>query len=238
MARADTLARARKLDRPDLAYIVRFASADGVKDMELTRTELAEAASWVSARLSEHGLSAGKRALITASGYEGFWVHPMIKGLGALRVPYGIAEGMGWDHRRAGVFQRELRPDAVIGLTAETLEGLAGAADLAETFRATSLILARPDALPVLRGAGVPAFAMTTVGPALALECPARAGAHVDSGAWRLSEEDGQLSIAAGEHRRSALAPTPLGIAGRVVTDRCACGNEDPRVLLAQADQR
>ncbi|MFG2129137.1 hypothetical protein ACGFNV_15245 [Streptomyces sp. NPDC048751] len=237
MARADTLARARTLDRPALAYVVRFPTADGVRDMDLTWAELARDTDWATARLREHGLAAGQRALLTASGFEGFWGHAVIGALRALKVTYGIAEAMGWDHRRTAVFHRELTPHTVIGLSAETLEGLAGSADIGEMFRPTPLVLARPAAVPLLRGVGVSACVISAVGPALALECPERSGAHVNAAEWRLGEWDGQLSVAAGEGRTSLLPETPLGLAGRVVTGRCACGSEDPRVLLAEANQ-
>ncbi|MFF3332807.1 hypothetical protein ACFYWX_25145 [Streptomyces sp. NPDC002888] len=237
MARADTLARARTLDRPALAYLARFPTAAGTQDMELTWAELARDTAWVTERLRGHGLGAGQRALLTTSGYEGFWGHAVIGALRTLKVTYGIAEAMGWDHRRTAVFHRELRPQAVIGLSAETLEGLAGSADIGEMFRPTSVVLARPAALPLLRGVGVSACLFTAVGPALALECPERTGAHVNAAEWRVGERDGDLFVAAGEQRTSLLAETPLGIRGRVVTDRCACGSEDPRVLLAEADQ-
>jgi len=236
MARADTLARARELDRPELAYLVRFPAADGMTDMELTWAELARDTEWVTERLREHGLAAGQRALLTTSGFEGFWGHAVIGALRTLKVTYGIAEAMGWDHRRTSVFHRELAPHAVIGLSAETLEGLAGGADIGELFRPTSVVLARPAAVPLLRGAGVPAALISAVGPALALECPERVGAHVNAAEWRVGERDGQLSVAAGEGRVSLLPETPLGIPGRVITGRCACGSENPRVLLAEAN--
>ena len=236
MARADTLARARTLDRPELAYLVRFPTADGTRDTDLTWAELARDTDWVTARLAEHGLAAGQRALLTTSGFEGFWGHAVIGALRTLRVTYGIAEAMGWDHRRTAVFHRELTPHAVIGLSEQTLEGLAGTADIGEMFRPTSVVLARPAAVPLLRAVGVSASVFTALGPALALECPERCGAHVNAAEWRVGARDGQLTVAAGEGRASPLTETPLGIAGRVITARCGCGSEDPRVLLAQAD--
>lgn len=237
MARADTLARARTLDRPELAYLLRFPTADdGMRDLELTWAELARDTEWATARLREHGLVAGQRALLTASGFEGFWGLTVIGALRTLKVPYGIAEAMGWDHRRTAVFHRELTPHAVIGLSAETLEGLAGTADIGEMFRSTPVVLARPAAVPLLRAVGVAASVISAVGPALALECPERSGAHVNAAEWRFGERDGQLTVAAGEGRTSPLPETPLGITGRVVAGRCGCGSDDPRVLLAQAN--
>ncbi|WP_406443103.1 hypothetical protein OHB00_42355 [Streptomyces sp. NBC_00631] len=237
MARADTLARAGELDRPELAYLVPFRTADGMRETELTWAELARDTDWATARLREHGLTAGQRALLTASGFEGFWGHAVIRALKDLRVTYGIAEAMGWDHRRTSVFHRELRPHAVIGLSAETLEGLSGAADIGEMFRPTRVVLARPAAVPMLRAVGVSACLFSAVGPALALECPERGGAHVNAAEWRINDREGELSIAAGEQRTSPLPETPLGIPGRVVAGRCGCGSEDPRVLFAEARQ-
>jgi hypothetical protein len=235
MARADTLARARNLDRPPLAYVVRFPAATGTVDTELTWAELARDTAWVSDRLRGHGLAAGQRALLTTSGFEGFWCHSVIGALRGLKVTYGIAEAMGWDHRRTSVFHRELEPHAVIGLSAETLEGLSGTADIGEMFRTTSVVLARPAAVPVLRAAGVGAFLIAPVGPALALECPERSGAHVNAAEWRVGERDGELFVAAGEGRASVLPETPLGLPGRVETGRCGCGSEDPRVSFADS---
>ncbi|MFF0042981.1 hypothetical protein ACFYRG_43460 [Streptomyces mirabilis] len=237
MARADTLARARELDRPDLAYLVRFPAAGGIRETDLTWAEIARDTAWIADRLRGHGLAAGQRAVLTASGFEGFWCHAMIGALRGLRVTYGIAEAMGWDHRRTSVFHRELRPHAVIGLSAETLEGLSGATDIGEMFRPTSVVLARPDAVPMLHAVGVPGCVLSPLGPALAVECPERSGAHVSAAEWRVGERDGQLSVAAGEGRASPLSETPLGIAGRVVTGRCACGSDDPRVLFGEANQ-
>lgn len=237
MARADTLARARTLDRPELAYLVRFPTATGTRDTELTWAELARDTDWFTARLRSHGLTAGQRALLTMSGFEGFWGHAAIGALRELKVTYGIAEAMGWDHRRTSVFHRELRPHAVIGLSAETLEGLSGATDVGEMLRPMSVVLARPAAVPALRAVGVSACVLSPLGPALAVECPERSGAHVNAAEWRIGERDGQLSVAAGEGRSSPLPETPLGVAGRVVTGRCGCGSDDPRVLFGEADQ-
>jgi hypothetical protein len=108
--------------------------------------------------------------------------------------------------------------------------------DIGEMFRSTPVVLARPTAVPLLRGVGVTASVISAVGPALALECPERSGAHVNAAEWRFGERDGQLTVAAGEGRTSPLPETPLGITGRVVVSRCGCGSDNPRVLLAEAN--
>jgi hypothetical protein len=232
MTRAETLARARGLDRPPTAYLVRFPGRDGMVETELTWAELARDTAWAEARLRGLGLTAGWRALVTASGYEGPWSRPVIDALRSMGVTYAIAEAMGWDHGRSAVFHRELAPQAVVGLSAETVEGLAGRADLRAMFQDTAVVLARPDAVRPLRGAGVAAGVIAFLGPALALECAARRGAHVNAAEWRIGARDGELYVAAGPERTGRLAETPLGVRGTVETGRCPCGGEDPRVLL------
>jgi hypothetical protein len=233
MTRTDTLARARGLDRPQTAYLVRFPDADGtVVETDLTWAELARDTTWVTERLRGHGLAAGQQALVTASGFEGPWIRPVIDALRALSVPYAIAEAMGWDHGRTAVFQRELRPDAIIGLSAETLEGLSGTADLREMFHGTPVLLARPAAVRLLRGVGVAAATFAYLGPALAVECPLRQGAHVNAAEWRVGARDGEQLYVASVEGRGGLPETPLGIRGSVLEGTCGCGSEDPRVVF------
>src|SRR5206468_7874839 len=97
MVRVDTLARARRLARPDTAYVVRFAGRDGTAETELDWAELARDTEWVATQLRGLGLAAGQRALLTGSGAEGPWLRPLMDALRLIGVTYGIAEGMGWD---------------------------------------------------------------------------------------------------------------------------------------------
>jgi hypothetical protein len=232
MARTETLARARELQRPDVAYLLPVAGREGVRDVAITWAELEQDAAWTADRLRAHGLAGGHAALLTCSGYEGFWGRLVIEAFRALRTPYGIAEAMGWDHRRTSVFLRALRPRAVVGLSAATVEALSASVDPLEAFAHTPIVLARPDAAELLRRAGVPAAVICPVGPALAVECPERCGAHVGAAAWRVGERDGRLTVASAPGRGAALPETVLAIAGRVVNGRCACGSSDPRVFF------
>src|SRR5438128_9033048 len=124
MTRVDTLARAARLDRPDTAYVVRFAGRDGAVDIEQSWAELARDTAWTAVRLRELGLAAGHRALLNGSGFEGPWLRPLMDALRSLGVTYAIAEAMGWDSNRTMVFTRELDLHAVIGLPKPVLERL------------------------------------------------------------------------------------------------------------------
>nr|BFE38932.1 hypothetical protein GCM10010200_111830 [Actinomadura rugatobispora] len=231
--RKDTLARACLLDHPATAYIVPVSRPDGITEYEVTWDDLARDAAWTQERLRALGLERGHHALITFSGHEGVWFQPVIEALRDLGVTYGTAEAMGWDHTRTRVFQRELELRAVLGLSADTLEALSGQAMIGDLFRGTPVVLARPGAAERLREAGVPAGIMAPLGPALAVECAERSGAHVNGAAWEVVERDGALAVAAASERRATgRQEIALDVVGRVLTDRCACGSDDPRVIF------
>jgi hypothetical protein len=233
MVRVDTLARARRLDRPDTAYIVRFAGRDGTVDTELDWAELARDTEWVATQLRGLGLAAGQRALLTGSGAEGPWLRPLMDALRLIGVTYGIAEGMGWDSNRTVVFARELALHAVIGLPEPIVERLGDDARLRELFGATPVVLAHPEALSSLRLAQIPAGTLCYLGPTLAIECAQRQGAHVNGAEWHVDERDGELWISGAGLRVGRLGETPLAIRGRVATTGCGCGSQDPRVILS-----
>lgn len=234
MARLDTLARARQLDdRANVAYVVRFAGRDGAVDVEETWAELGRDAAWVAARLTDLGIGPGDRVLLNGSGAEGPWLRPLMDALRSIGATYGIAEAMGWDANRTLVFARELDLHGVIGLPKEVAERLGDDAVLRELFGATRVVLARPDAVPLLRSAGIPAGVISFLGPALAIECRGKAGAHVDAAEWSVGSHDGLIWLApAAVGRCRGLGRTVLPVRGTVETEPCPCGSADPRVIF------
>jgi len=228
MAREQSLARAGLLERPALAYIVPF----GERDLEITRDDLDRDIVWTAERFRALGLKAGHQALITMSGFEGAWFQPIIGALKSIGVTYGIAEAMGWDNVRTSVFHRDLDLYAVLGLSVETLEGLSGRTMLGEMFGATPVVSARPQAAVRLRAAGVPAGVLGRLGPALAIECLERDGAHVNPAEWRVEERDGRLVVAPAGERAPGFGEVVHDEPGRLLTGLCGCGSDDPRVLF------
>jgi hypothetical protein len=235
MARLDTLARARRLeDRSAVAYVVRFVGRDGPVDVEQTWAELGRDAAWVAARLSDLGIGRGDRVLLNGSGAEGPWLRPLMDALRSLGATYGIAEAMGWDANRTLVFARELDLHGVIGLPGEVAERLGDNAALRELFGATRVVLARPDAVPLLKSAGIAAGVISFLGPALAIECRQKQGAHVDAAEWTVGESGGAVWLEpAAAGRCGGLGPTVLKVRGTVATEACPCGSGDPRVIFA-----
>ena len=234
MARMDTLARARRLEgRSDAAYVVRFAGRDGAVDVEETWAELGRDAAWAAARLSGLGIGPGDRVLLNGSGAEGPWLRPLMDALRSLGVTYGIAEAMGWDANRTLVFARELDLHGVIGLPKEVAERLGDDAVLRALFGGARVVLARPDAVPLLRSAGVAAGVISFLGPAIAIECHQRRGAHVDAAEWTVGEDGGAIWLApAAVGRCPGLGRTVLKVRGTISTEVCPCGSADPRVIF------
>lgn len=224
--RAGVLELTRELPRPPVAYIVRGPAGD----VEVTGADIESDTEWVRARLAAWGLSPGSRALLSCSGHEGAWFLPVIEALRRSRVPYGITETFGQDWRRCLAFQRELTPDAVLALSADTVRALAGHADLARLFGSTRVVSGRPDAVAQLRAAGVAAGVLGPLGPALLVACPATPGAHVNGARWVVRTERSRVSLSAIDGRINGL---DTGTAGSVTAGRCACGSDDPRIVLA-----
>ena len=234
MTRVDTLARARRLDdRPDTAYLVRFAGHDGAVHVEETWSDLARDTAWAADQLRGLGLAKGNRVLLTGSGFEGPWLRPLMDALRSLGVTYGIAEAMGWDSNRTVVFARELDLHAVIGLPKPIVERLGDDDALRAIFGKTAVVLARPDAVESLRSAGIAAGVLSFLGPTLAIECAQKQGAHVNGGEWSVGTRDGELWIEPVGERSARLGRTPLGIRGDVPAAPCPCGSPDLRVTFA-----
>ncbi|MFJ9445188.1 hypothetical protein ACIRRH_25470 [Kitasatospora sp. NPDC101235] len=230
--RSGTLELARELERPETAYLASFTANGVTEDFEVGWDDLAQDTDWARERLGAWGLGRGKRVVLSFSGHEGAWFLPVIGALKQLGVTYAVAETFGQDWRRTLVFQRELQPDAVLGITADTVRALAEQEDLAELFGATPIVLGRLDAAPELRAAGVATGVLAPFGPTLLVECPTNPGAHLNGAQWWVGARRGRLYLSSRPVRRCSLPETGLGLYGTVLTDRCGCGSDDPRVLV------
>ena len=73
------------------------------------------------------------------------------------------------------------------------------------------VIVARPDAAGLLAGAGAQPFIVARVGPALAVECPHRAGAHLNGAEWTLAERGGELFISTAGPRAHQVREAAAG---------------------------
>ncbi|WP_239309323.1 MULTISPECIES: hypothetical protein [unclassified Frankia] len=232
MSRASIVARSRSLPRAEIAGIGRFTVAGRHHDFAITWDDRERAAGWHRAALAAWGFSPGDSVLITSVACEGFWTAGLTQALHDHHIVFALAESYGWDARRVGTFARRLPLAAVFGLGRETAEGLRGTASL-DVLAPVRHLFARPEAFPILRGADLDPLLFAPIGPAVAVECPERGGGHVDARLWSVRAVDGQLRLSFADERPDGLRDVPLGVGGTVRTGRCACGSDDPRVLLA-----
>jgi hypothetical protein len=108
--------------------------------------------------------------------------------------------------------------------------------ELAEVVAKVPAIVARPDAAGLLAEAGARPFILTRVGPAIAVECPQRSGAHINDAEWTLTERGGELLISTAGSRAHQVTEAATGLAGSVTTGPCGCGRNGQRVTIAEAE--
>jgi hypothetical protein len=205
---------------------------NGNIDYPLSWEDMERDSAWATEMLRAHEIGAGDLVHVMSSGWEAPWTEPLFRAIRALGATYSCSELWGWDAPRAELFLRRLEPAMVIGIGAEVVTGIAGIADLGDRLGAVRHVLARPDAVAPLRDAGVDAGLCMLLGPAIALSCPARAGAHVNASEWAVTSTDGELQVSTVGDRAHHLARFPTALAGRIVTEACSCESRDPRVLI------
>ena len=227
------VAAAAALPRAPIAGIGRYRAGDQVVDFPIGWDETDRDTAWARVQLTRWGVSRPGYALITAAMWQGPWVSPVLRACRETGITFGMADVFGWDSRRTATFARRLRLSMVFGLGRETAEALADAGELADLLGAVPAILAHADARPALTAAGLRPGLIALLGPALALECPQRAGAHVNGAEWLVEETGDGLFLSTVAERAHQARRVPLAIAGSVIPGPCPCGSPDPRVRLA-----
>ncbi|MGE0385104.1 MAG: hypothetical protein AB7Q97_10270 [Gammaproteobacteria bacterium] len=172
---------------------------------------------WCRGLLEEHGLAAGDFCVITTAAHLSVWLRafePAILGIGAR---WGATELWGFDAHRSAMFMRRFRTRFVLGLDAEVAQAWEGVGGYESLERDRPLILAWPGALPVLEKHGLPGFRMERIGPALAVETPARDGLHVNGAEWNVEAIDGELYVTTIGPREHQVRREPTGRRGAVL---------------------
>lgn len=204
---------------------------EGPVDYEIGWSELKREEAWADRLLDAWGMGAGQRVLVIIANHEYAWAGPLLTAVRARRAVYTPAEPYGWDARRLTTFLRMEEVAAVIGLSGETVQAVAGSETI-ERLRAVPRLVVRPDARGPLRGEGIEASVIGPVGPALGLECPERAGLHVDPAEWGLDVIDGTVRLTSRADRAHAFSAFDTGVEGTLAEGPCGCGLPGPRVVL------
>jgi hypothetical protein len=158
---------------------------------------------------------------------EAPWFAPIDRAIRRRGGRTSPTEPWSFDAFRTSTFARRFPVSAIIGLTADVVDGLAGLGSLAEQLGHVPVIVARADACGRLVEAGLSPFRMFLAGPALAIERTDRSGAYVDGTAFNVSEVDGEIHVSTGPSRAHQIKDLATGLRGHVLS-----GPAGPRIVL------
>jgi hypothetical protein len=131
-----------------------------------------------------------------------------------------LATGMPtqWDAYRLEMYLRLFKVRLAFGISAGTLDGLAGAGhDIGKVLGAADRIVALPDACVRLRAAGLKPWRLHWIGPILAVDPCDGSGAHFDHGQWRLeADAEGRILVSNIGERMTPFARADTGARGAV----------------------
>jgi hypothetical protein len=230
MTLASTAAAAAALPRPRLWGIGQYDAAGGPAYFEITWDDWERDTAWARAMLADHGVGPRSGLIIVGGMPESPWFDPFETAARELGAPYSIGEIYAFEAFRTGLYARRLPISMIFGIDATVAEGLGD--ELAEVVARVPVIVARPDAVAVLTTAGAQPFVVTRLGPAIAVECPHRTGAHLDGAEWTLAERGGELLISTAGPRAHQVTEAALGVRGALSEGACPCGRVGQRVAV------
>ncbi len=175
----------------------------------------------------------GGNIMFTSMWDEGAQLMPVERAIMSYGMVVISADSSPFDAGRVESIARRFELKGAMGITAATLEGLARMGhDPAKVF-AGMVVWARPGAYETLSAiATLDVHRCMELGPAFAIECHAKSGAHLDRFEWDVTEDGGEIVLTSRLERSESFQRFHTGHRGRLLRGVCACGNADPRVLL------
>ena len=234
MTLASTTAAAMKLPRQRLWGVGRYDVADEPVYFEISWDDQRRDTAWARATLAGLGVNADSGLVIVCGMVESPWFDPFETASRELGAPYSTGEIASFEAFRTGMYARRLPITMIFGINQTVADGLGD--ELAEVVAKVPAIVARPDAAGLLAEAGARPFILTRVGPAIAVECPQRSGAHINDAEWTLTERGGELLISTAGSRAHQVTEAATGLAGSVTAGPCGCGRNGQRVTISEAE--
>lgn len=215
MTLRSTTAAALLLPRDDLFCVGRWHAGGEATEFEMTHGDHDRDTAWATEVLRGLGLGRGDVLLAVTRLYEAPWNHPFTAAAGVLGATVAHADCFGWDAGRVEMFARRLPVRVALGVPGEVVAALLER-DLLGSLAAVPSILARPDAVAALRGAGLAPGVLAQVGPAVAVATGAGPLTY-NTDEWLLSDGDGgELLVTTVGPRAARLEGAPTGTLGRV----------------------
>jgi hypothetical protein len=255
VTQASTAAAAAALPRPPQWGIGRYDPAGQPVYFEMSWDDWQRDTAWARGMLAGHGVGTvkgdgpggtgetrvgsppceepvGGGLVIVGGMAESPWFDPFETAARELGAPYSIGEIYAFEAFRTGMYARRLPVTMVFGIDRTVARGLGD--ELAEVVARVPVIVARPDAAGLLAQAGAAPFIVTRLGPAIAVECPHRSGAHVNGAEWTLAERGGELFITTAGPRAHQVRQAATGLRGTLTEGRCGCGRTGQRVSICE----
>ena len=232
MTLASTTAAAATLSRSRQWGIGRYDVAGQPVYFEVSWDDWQRDTAWARGMLADHGIGADSGLVIVGGMAESPWFDPFETAARQLGAPYSIGEIYAFEAFRTGLYAGRLPVTMILGIDRAVAEGLGD--ELAAVVARVPVTVARPDAVGLLAGAGARPFIVTRVGPAIAVECPHRCGAHLNSAEWTLAERGGELFISTAGPRAHQVSEAALGLRSTLAEGPCACGRTGQRVTITE----
>jgi hypothetical protein len=232
MTLASTTAAAATLPRPGPWGIGRYDAAGPPVYFEVSWDDWRRDVAWARALLAAFGIGPDSGLVIVGGMPESPWFDPFETAARELGAPYSIGEIYAFEAFRTGMYARRLPITMIFGLDRTVAEGLGD--ELAEVVARVPVIVARPDAAGPVAAAGAQPFIVTRVGPALAVECPCRSGAHLNGAEWTVAERGGELFLSTAGPRAHQVSEAAVGLRGTLTEGPCGCGRGGPRVTISE----
>lgn len=222
----------QQTDLPPLT-VGRYLSGDEVRFLPFSMQELERAAEAYGRRIGTFHFRTGDHVLQTALYDESVHLLPFERALSHFGLVLCPADASLFDAARSESIVRRFGVTAVMGVNGPLLDGLAALGHDPAQVLAGPVVWARPDAYERLKGSdGIRLYRWMEIGPAVAVECAAGAGAHIDAVEWKVEQENGEIVLSSRLHRCVTFDRYRTGISAEVDHTACSCGSADPRVVL------
>jgi hypothetical protein len=219
---------------PAVWGVGRVATAGETRSWPVSPADIADETASSIAHLISLGVGNGDFIVITSLLSQVPHVYPLEEAAGEVGAVYCSTDATPFDAFRAAVMIRQLRARAAIGISGDTVDGLAeGGRQLTDVFGSLDAVATVDErAHAALSAAGLEPRRWLKVGPTNAFECRERDGAHIDGERWLVEQGDGSILVTNLVPRLTDADRLDTGIAGEIVTDPCPCGRPGPRIRI------
>ncbi|TCS08130.1 hypothetical protein [Caulobacter sp. BK020] len=206
-------------DAPDAIWGVGSAPvAGGLVHYPLSNRDVMADVDWAEGQLRALGVEAGSLVDLVHNYSEcgQFWPYY----LAGMRLGAQVMNGMAtpWDVGRIEMYTRRFPLRAVLGVSPQTVEGMAVFGfDAAKVFAAVPVVGARGAAASALQAMKLRPRRMTLLGPLILIAGPDEEAAAYDTAEWILETDgEGRILVTSGPKRAARYDRVDTGFRGQV----------------------